>query len=87
MGANPRRIGDRIICKHHNSSPNRNDWRKAVANFSDIGPVVDHHWLNVFCQLCRDDERWHWELKSGSKLAIVSLLCLTMTFYSYLTLK
>jgi hypothetical protein len=79
MGANPRRIGDRIICKHHNSSPNRNDWRKAVANISDIGPVVD--------QLCTDDERWYWELKSGSKLAIVSLLCLTMAFYSYLTLK
>ena len=79
MGANPRRIGDRIICKHHNSSPIRNDWRKAVANISDIGPVVD--------QLCTDDERWYWELKSGSKLAIVSLLCLTMAFYSYLTLK
>jgi hypothetical protein len=36
----------------------------------------------VFCQLRIYDERWHWKLDLGSKLTIVSLLCLTMSLYN-----
>jgi hypothetical protein len=35
-----------------------------------------------FLQLRTDDERWNWQFDFGSKLTIVSLLCLTMALYA-----
>jgi hypothetical protein len=40
-----------------------------------------------FLQLRTDYERWNWQLDFGSKLTIVSLLCLTMALYTILYLN
>jgi len=33
----------------------------------------------VLCHLRTYDERWYWQFDFGSKLTIVTLLCITMT--------
>ena len=56
-------------------------WPLCCLSFFDmrilITPLVSSNSsVNTLCQLRSDDERWYWYLCFGSRLTIVSLLCL-----------